>query len=130
MPTSIRRRIAVVDDNPSVAVSLAAFLKFLGHEVDVAHDGATAIDLARRSRPDFLFLDIGLPGLDGFEVAAALRRDPALQAMRIIAVTGRASEDDRQRSKEVGIDYYIVKPMGLEYIVSLVGNAAPRPQPI
>ena len=130
MPTSIRRRIVVVDDNPSVAVSLAAFLKFLGHETEVAHDGASAIDLARRSRPDFLFLDIGLPGLDGFEVAAVLRRDPALQAMRIIAVTGRASEEDRQRSKEVGIDYYVVKPMGLDYIVSLVGNAAPKPQPI
>ena len=130
MPTSIRRRIVVVDDNPSVAVSLAAFLKFLGHDVYVAHDGVSAIDLARRSRPDFLFLDIGLPGLDGFEVAGTLRRDPSMQALRIIAVTGRASEEDRQRSKEVGIDYYIVKPMGLEYIVSLVGNAAPKPQPI
>ena len=63
-------------------------------------------------------------------VAETLRADPVLHAMRIIAVTGRASEEDRQRSREAGIDYYVVKPMGLDYIVSLVGNAAPRPQPI
>ena len=129
MPTSIRRRVLVVDDNQSVAVSLAAFLKFLGHHVELAHDGAAAVELARRLRPDFLFLDIGLPGLDGFQVAETLRADPGLHAMRIIAVTGRASEEDRQRSREAGIDYYVVKPMGLDYIVSLVGNATPRPQP-
>ena len=119
-----KRRILVVDDNVDAAVSLSRLLALLGHEVQVARDGTSAIYTARSMRPDVVLLDIGLPGADGFQVAQMLRREAGMGALKIIAVTGGAREDDRQRSQECGIDHYVLKPVDFGFLESLLGNAA------
>ena len=81
------------------------------------------IGIAERRRPDFVLLDIGLPGSDGFQVAEALRRDPGLAEVKIIAVTGRGAKEDRERSQEAGIDYYLLKPVDITFLESLLGKA-------
>lgn len=111
----------MVDDNVDAVAALAAVLHFMGHNVETAHDGHEAVELARRYRPDFLLLDIGIPGLDGFQVAAMVRREPHLQATKIVAITGWASDEDRDRSREVGIDYHLVKPVDIGFLESLLG---------
>lgn len=124
MPTpATKRRILVVDDNLDAGLTLSRFLALLGHDVHLARNGYEAVDLARRLRPDFVLLDIGLPGFDGFQVAEILRSDPALACASIIAVTGHGREQDRERSREVGIDHYLLKPIDLTFLESLVGNA-------
>jgi CheY-like chemotaxis protein len=115
-------RILVVDDNIDAATTLARILKLSGHQVEMAQDGATAMVAARRLRPDFVFLDIGLPGMDGFQVADSLRREPGLESARIIAVTGSASEEDRRRLRDANVDYYLVKPVDVDLVVSMVGG--------
>ena len=114
--------VLIVDDNLDAATTLARILKLSGHEVEIAHDGAAAVLAARRLRPVFIFLDIGLPGMDGFQVAESLKREPGLERARIIGVTGRASEDDRSRLRAAGVDYYLVKPVDVDLVVSLVGG--------
>ena len=116
------RRILVVDDNADAAATLARILRLDGHEVDIAHDGTAALISARRLRPEFVFLDIGLPGMDGFQVAESLRREAGLERMKVIAVTGSASEDDRRRLRDAGVDYYLVKPVDMDLVLSLVGG--------
>ena len=120
-----KRRILVVDDNLDAAVSLSRLIALLGHDVNVARDGSSALFIARSTRPDFVLLDIGLPGTDGFQVAAALRREPGLAALKIIAVTGRGEREDRERSQEAGIDYYLLKPVDVPFLESLLGKAIP-----
>jgi CheY-like chemotaxis protein len=120
-----KRRILVVDDNLDAALSLSRLIALLGHDVNVARDGNSALFIARSMRPDFVLLDIGLPGSDGFQVAEALRREPGLGALKIIAVTGRGEEEDRERSQEAGIDYYLLKPIDVPFLESLLGKAIP-----
>ncbi len=115
------RRVLIVDDNVDSAHSIALLLRRAGHEVHVAYDGFKALELARSVRPEFVFLDLGLPGLDGFEVAARLRAEPGLEAMRIIAISGYAQEADRRRSREAGIDQHLVKPADPAFLESLLG---------
>jgi CheY-like chemotaxis protein len=110
-----------VDDNADAVAVIAAWLRRVGHEVHEARDGFAAAELARRVRPDFLFLDLGLPGLDGLSVARQLRSDAQLSGMRIIAMTGSGREDDRQAAREAGFDQYLLKPLDLEFIRSLLG---------
>jgi CheY-like chemotaxis protein len=116
------RRVLVVDDNADTVETITFLLKASGHEVHAALDGTAAVALARRIRPDFLFLDLGLPGLDGFEVARLLRSEPGFDAMRIIALTGSGHDADRERSREVGIDSYLVKPIDPKFLDSLLGG--------
>jgi len=104
------RRIMVVDDNRDAALSLSMLLKLEGHNVSVAHDGKTALDMATASVPDAIFLDIGMPGMDGFEVARRIRATPQLQNIRLIALTGWGQEEDRRRTAQVGFDFHLVKP--------------------
>lgn len=118
---TVSRKVLLVDDNGDAVAVIAAWLKHAGHEVHEARDGFAAAELARRVRPDFLFLDLGLPGLDGLSVARQLRGDPQLSAMRIIAMTGSGREDDRQAAREAGFDQYLLKPVDLEFIRSLLG---------
>jgi signal transduction histidine kinase/integral membrane sensor domain MASE1/AmiR/NasT family two-component response regulator len=106
-----RRRVLVVDDNVDAAESLAAVLRLAGQDVRVSHDGAAALDAAGADRPDVVFLDIGMPGMDGYEVARNMRRDPALRDVVLIALTGWGQEEDRRRSREAGFDHHIVKPV-------------------
>jgi two-component system CheB/CheR fusion protein len=98
---TVSRKVLLVDDNPDAVAVIAAFL--------------------RRVRPDFVFLDLGLPGLDGLGVARQLRADPQLGRMRIVAVTGSGREDDRQGAMDAGCDQYLLKPLDLDFVRSLLG---------
>jgi CheY-like chemotaxis protein len=120
-----KQRVLVVDDNLDAATTLARILKLSGHEAEVVHDGAAALLMARRLRPAFIFLDIGLPGMDGFQVAESLKREPGLERAKVIVVTGSASEADRRRLLDSGVDYYLVKPVDVNLVVSLVGGRLP-----
>ena len=101
------RKVLLVDDNADAVAVVAAWLKRAGHEVHEARDGFAAAELARRLRPDFVFLDLGLPGLDGLAVARQLRADAQLARTRIIAMTGSGREDDREAAREAGFDQYL-----------------------
>jgi two-component system CheB/CheR fusion protein len=117
----VQRKVLLVDDNADAVAVIAAFLKHAGHEVHEARDGFAGMELARKVRPDFLFLDLGLPGLDGLDVARGLRSDPQNARMRIIAMTGSGREVDRQAAREAGFDQYLLKPIDLDFIRSLLG---------
>ena len=110
-----------MDDNVDAATAIAELLRVSGHEVRLAHDGSHAIFTARAFRPEYVFLDLGLPGMDGFEVARSLKREPGLEATRIIALTGSGQEDSRARAHEAGFDQYIVKPIDPSFLDSLLG---------
>jgi two-component system CheB/CheR fusion protein len=114
------RRILVVEDNLDTVHSLAFLLKDMGHEVEYAINGYAALDIARRMRPEFVFLDLGLPGMDGFEVCKRMKREPGLESTRIIAVTGYAQEEHRQRSQEAGCELHLIKPMDPAFLSSLL----------
>lgn len=103
-------RLLVVDDNRDAAVSLAMLLRFLGNEVHVAHDGPAALELAESVKPAMVFLDLGMPGMDGFEVARRLRESHHLSGVVIAALTGWGQQEDRRRTAEGGFDHHLVKP--------------------
>jgi PAS domain S-box-containing protein len=118
----VPRRVLVVDDNVDAATTLNLLLKSLGHETCVAYDGVQALTMAVDFRPDIVLLDIGMPGLDGYEVARrmrALRRDLPL---RIVAVTGWGQETDRQKSQEAGFDVHLVKPVDANELARVLGE--------
>jgi signal transduction histidine kinase len=110
------RRVLVVDDNVDAADSLALLLRLGGHEVATAQDGPAAIEAARRQPPEVVFLDIGLPGMDGYEVARRLRADPATAGTRLVALTGWGADEDRRRSHDAGFDLHLTKPVEAEAI--------------
>ena len=112
--------VLIVDDNLDAAHTLGVLCEHMGHEVDFAYDGVAALDAARRLRPDVVFLDLALPRMDGFELARQLRADPVLRHALIIAVTGSAQEEDRQRVREAGFDHHLVKPADPAFIESLL----------
>jgi PAS domain S-box-containing protein len=105
-----RRKILVVDDNADAAESLAALLSISGHETRMAHDGPEALQVAERFHPDIVFLDIGMPTLDGHETAKLIRRQPWGKSMVLVALTGWGQHEDRRRSKDAGFDHHLVKP--------------------
>jgi PAS domain S-box-containing protein len=106
-----RRRVLIVDDNIDGAVSLAMFLGLRGHETEIAHNGPEAMEAARRFQPDVAILDIGLPGLNGYDLARAFRNDRALTRSILIALTGWGSEDDKRLAREAGFDLHLTKPV-------------------
>jgi signal transduction histidine kinase len=107
-------RILLVDDNIDGAASLAMLLRELGHEVMVANDGAAALEVVGTFGPEVVLLDIGLPGMDGYEVARRMRRQPALQGLLLVALTGYGQDEDRRRSREAGFNLHLVKPLDLD----------------
>ncbi len=107
-------RILVIEDNRDAAEMLADLLALQGHQVDVALDGAEGVRMAREGHPDLVLCDLGLPGMDGFEVAAALRIAPGGARQRLVAVTGYGQEEDRRRSREAGFHDHLVKPIGAD----------------
>jgi PAS domain S-box-containing protein len=115
-------RVLVVDDNRDTATSCAMLLKRMGHEVETAYDGLAAIEAARVYRPQVLFLDIGLPGMNGYEVARALREEGFEHAL-IVAISGYGQPDDRRRSREAGFDRHLVKPIDQAVILSTLRDA-------
>jgi CheY-like chemotaxis protein len=114
--------ILVVDDDADVAKSTAMLLETCGHQVCTVQDGAAAIEAACRCRPDVILLDIGMPGMNGYEVACRLRQEPTLQDTRLIALTGWGQEADRQRSQAAGFDHHLVKPVNLAALEMLLRN--------
>ncbi len=103
------RRVLVVDDNRDAAESLADLVRMLGHEVQVAFDGANAVAAAREYRPDVVLCDIGLPGMDGYAVAKAIRA-AGLDTVQLVAVTGYAQPEDVKKAVEAGFDAHVPKP--------------------
>lgn len=106
-----RFKILVVDDNHDSALSMAMMLSIMGHDTRTAHDGESAVDTAESFLPDVVLLDIGLPKLNGYEVAQRIREKAWGKSMYLIAVTGWGQEEDRQRSSEVGLNQHMVKPV-------------------
>ncbi|MEO7159272.1 MAG: PAS domain-containing protein [Polaromonas sp.] len=120
-------RVLAVDDNVDAVQSLAMLLKMSGHEVELAYDGPSALEAALAMRPDVVLLDIGLPGLTGYEVAQQLRQQAGFSDIVLVALTGYGRETDRQLSQEAGFDYHLVKPANfheVEQILALVGKQA------
>ena len=107
----ISRKIMVVDDNRDLADSFAKLLRLMGHEVRTTHDGRQVLEAARVFRPDLIFLDIGLPGMDGYAVAEALRDDSSLRSTLLVALTGYGAATDRHRTQEAGFSAHLVKPV-------------------
>ena len=118
-------RVLVVDDNVDAALTLSMILEASGHTTRVAHDGIAALAEAGRFLPQVAFLDIGMPGLNGYETASALRRIPGLETMRLVALTGWGTESDRLRSAEAGFDHHLTKPAQLQAVQDLLTNLAP-----
>ena len=125
-PSSRRFKILVVDDNHDSALSLAMMLSIMGHETRTAHDGESAVSAAETFLPEVVLLDIGLPKLNGYEVAQRLREQPWGRAMFLIAVTGWGQEEDRQRSSEVGLDVHMVKPVEPAALEKLLADLTAR----
>lgn len=119
-------RVLVVDDNVDAAESLAALLELQGHETRVAHDGNQALSDAHDFRPEIVFLDIGMPGKDGYEVARELRAKPETQQAVLVALTGWGAQDDRARSRNAGFDHHLTKPAGLAEVEGLMSRMAER----
>jgi signal transduction histidine kinase/CheY-like chemotaxis protein len=105
------RKILVVEDNPDAGAMLRDFLELSGHEVELAASGADGLQAARSFHPEVVLCDLGLPGMNGYEVATALRKDPSTSSARLIAVTGYGRDEDRRRSKEAGFDLHLTKPV-------------------
>jgi signal transduction histidine kinase len=116
------RRILVVDDNRDAADSLGMLLKFLGADVCTANDGPAALEAFRTYRPSVMLLDIGLPEMDGYEVARRTRQQPEGGDVTLIALTGWGQEEDRRRSREAGIDHHLVKPVDLGVLEKLLAT--------
>jgi CheY-like chemotaxis protein len=117
-----KRRLLVVDDNRDAAESMSMLLQLWGHDVVFAYDGPSALVTAERWQPQAVFLDIGLPGMDGYEVAERLRSLPHAKGTVLIAITGYGQDDDRLRSRRAGIDYHLVKPVAPDALRSLIDS--------
>jgi two-component system CheB/CheR fusion protein len=117
-----KRRVLVVDDNEDAAESLAALLQINGHETRLAHDGPDAVEQARRFHPDVVFLDIGMPMVDGHETARRIRQQPWGKDMVLVALTGWGQVEDRRRSKEAGFNHHLVKPADPAVVTKLLSE--------
>jgi PAS domain S-box-containing protein len=120
-----RLRVLVVDDNVDAAVALGRLMNVLGHEVAVVHDGPAALAAASAAAPDLILLDIGMPGMDGYEVAARLRA-AGLTRAALVALTGYGQEEDVRRSRDAGFDHHLVKAADLEQLVKMSADLARR----
>jgi PAS domain S-box-containing protein len=114
------KRILVADDNEDQAHTLAALLRLVGNEVEVVNDGLAAVEAAQRLVPDVAFIDIGMPGLNGYEVSQRIRQTAAGQRIKLVAQTGWGQEEDRRRTKEAGFDAHLVKPVDLDALMKLL----------
>jgi signal transduction histidine kinase len=117
---TVPRRILLADDNRDALESLAQLLELGGHEIHKAGDGVQALEAANRVRPELVLLDIGMPGMDGYEVARHIRSQPWGRATTLIALTGWGQETDRMRSREAGFDSHCIKPLDLQRLYSLL----------
>jgi two-component system CheB/CheR fusion protein len=123
-PAKIRRRVLVVDDNVDARQSTAALLMLEGHDVRVADDGPSALKQVQDFQPDAVLLDIGLPGMNGFDVCRELRKMPGHADTLVIAVSGYGQVEDVGRGREAGVTQYLTKPADPELIARLLGAQA------
>ena len=119
-----RLRVLVVEDNRDAADTLCLLLEMLGHDVQVAYNGPDGVRRATSWGPDVVLCDIGLPGIDGFEVARRLRRQPGTEQALLVAITGYGTEQDRRRGFEAGFDHYLVKPADPDELRRLLADRA------
>ena len=122
----VSMRVLVVDDNQDAADSLGMVLKFLGTDVRVCHDGPSALEMLGTFRPDLVLLDLGMPGMDGYEVARRIRQNPEYRDLTLIALTGWGQEDDRRRSRSAGFDHHLIKPAGVDALRALMTTMGRR----
>jgi signal transduction histidine kinase/CheY-like chemotaxis protein len=122
-PAGRSLQVLVVDDNIDAAETLASLLELAGHQVRTVHDGLQVLDAALADPPDVVVLDIGLPGLNGHEVARRIRQEPRLRNTTLVALTGYARESERQRSDEAGFDHHLTKPANLEMLEKIMARA-------
>jgi two-component system, chemotaxis family, CheB/CheR fusion protein len=115
-------RVLLVEDNWDVAESMVALLGVLGHRVRVAYDGLSALDVASVERPDTMLVDIGLPGMDGYEVARRVRNDPKLRGTILVALTGYGREEDKRQAAAAGFDHHLTKPIEFDQLQELVAR--------
>ena len=124
-PTAVpQQRILVVDDNRDAADSLGMLLRFQGADVHIVDNGPTALEALTTYGPSVVLLDIGMPGMDGYELARRMRQQQGGEDVTLIALTGWGQEQDRRLSKEAGIDYHLIKPVDWESLVSLLTSLA------
>jgi CheY-like chemotaxis protein len=114
--------VLVVDDNVDTATGLARLLTRRGYIVQVAYDGNSALAAARKLSPAIILLDIGLPGIDGYDVARHLREDPRCSNALVIALSGYGQDEDRRRSRAAGFDHHLVKPVSFDEVRTLLAQ--------
>ena len=122
-------RLLVVDDNRDAADTLAALLSVMGHDVAVAHDGYQALRMLDGLQPQAVFLDIGMPGLSGFEVAEIVRRERRHDGVMLVALTGWGGADDRARTAQAGFDAHLTKPATMSAIEAVLRDVQTRTAP-
>ncbi|TAK34486.1 MAG: response regulator, partial [Lysobacteraceae bacterium] len=121
-----KRNILIVDDNIDAAESLAMILRLAGHQVVTAHTAASALQTAAQIRPDVIVLDIGLPEVNGYELARKMRGQPDLAGAVLIALSGYGRDEDRQHGVEAGFDHHFTKPVDYQALNAVL-EAAPTP---
>jgi PAS domain S-box-containing protein len=121
-PPHPARRIVVVDDTRAAVYTLARLLETMGQQVRTANDAAMALELVRKERPDLVISDLAMPNMNGYELAQRLRQDPALSGLVLVALTGYGQESSRRQAKEAGFDYYLVKPVSLEALETMLAS--------
>jgi CheY-like chemotaxis protein len=117
-----RQRILVVDDAQASAESLALLLRAIGQDVSAVHDGRSAFDWAVQHKPDVIFLDIAMPGMDGYEVARRIRGTVGLEKLVLVALTGYGQEEDRRRAREAGFNHHLTKPTSVEALCDVLSK--------
>lgn len=120
------RKILVVDDNTDAADSLSEALQMLGHIVEVAYDGPSALRVAQNFQPDLALLDIGLPAMDGYELGQQLRASSSNASLKLIALTGYGQETDRRRTTDAGFDRHLVKPVDFDRLQAVIEELFPK----
>ena len=125
-PSNSGFRVLVVDDNQDAANSLAMLLKLQGYEVRVAFSGVASLEITKTFIPDAVFLDIGMPGMDGYEVARLMRQQPGMEKIVLAALTGWGQQEDRRRTAEAGFSHHLVKPLELKLLEGVLAELKRR----
>ena len=113
----------MVEDDADIGQVMVALIRHCGHDPRLAADGLTALGMAREFRPDVALLDIGLPGMNGYELAMRLRRESGLEGTRLVALTGYGEDSDRQLSEEAGFEHHLVKPVTFEILQRILAES-------
>ena len=119
-------RILIIEDNRDLADSFQVLLELLGYDVRTAYSGAQGVATAQAWRPDFVLSDIGLPGMDGYEVARAIRSSPSTANVCLVAITAYGSDEDREHTRAAGFDHHFTKPIDPAVMQSFLAAQAPR----